>query len=37
MAAAAREDIAAKRQKLLETARNAMPIHSAWLAPASTR
>ena len=32
MAAAAREDLAAKRQKLLETARNAMPIHSAWLA-----
>jgi acetolactate synthase I/II/III large subunit len=32
MAAAAREDIEAKRQKLLETARNAVPIHSAWLA-----
>ena len=32
MAAAAREDLEAKRQKLLETARNAMPIHSAWLA-----
>jgi acetolactate synthase-1/2/3 large subunit len=32
MAAAAREDNEAKRQKVLETARNAMPIHSAWLA-----
>src|SRR5262249_9121221 len=32
MAAAAREEIEAKRRKLLETARNAVPIHSAWLA-----
>src|SRR5262249_54282194 len=32
MAAAAREDNEAKRLKVLETARNAMPIHSAWLA-----
>ena len=30
--AAAREDLEAKRQKLLDTARNATPIHSAWLA-----
>jgi acetolactate synthase-1/2/3 large subunit len=32
IAAAAREDMEAKRRKLLETARNAVPIHSAWLA-----
>jgi len=32
IAAAAREEIAAKRHKLLETARSAVPIHSAWLA-----
>ena len=32
VAAAAREDMEAKRRKLLETARNAVPIHSAWLA-----
>jgi len=31
-AAAAREDIEGKRRKLLETARSAVPIHSAWLA-----
>jgi acetolactate synthase I/II/III large subunit len=30
--AAAREDMEAKRRKLVETARNAVPIHSAWLA-----
>jgi acetolactate synthase-1/2/3 large subunit len=32
MAAEAREDLEAKRRKLLDTARNAVPIHSAWLA-----
>jgi acetolactate synthase-1/2/3 large subunit len=32
LAAAAREDMEAKRCKLVETARNAVPIHSAWLA-----
>ena len=32
LAAAAREDLDGKRRKLLETARNATPIHSAWLA-----
>lgn len=31
-AAAARADLDAKRRKLLETARNAVPIQSAWLA-----
>jgi acetolactate synthase-1/2/3 large subunit len=31
-AAAARADMEAKRRKLMETARNAVPIHSAWLA-----
>src|SRR5262245_40591391 len=30
--AVAREDLEAKRRKLLDTARNATPIHSAWLA-----
>ena len=30
--AAAREDLEAKRKKLLDTARTATPIHSAWLA-----
>jgi acetolactate synthase-1/2/3 large subunit len=32
MAAEAREDLEAKRRKLLDTVRNAVPIHSAWLA-----
>jgi len=32
MAAAARADLEEKKRKLLETARDAVPIHSAWLA-----